>query len=130
MASSSILLYNCEGTEWKKLHSLMAFLRFRLRAVKTEQLGVTIGDLAVGKGDIAATPYEGEGFSEPMIVLCNISQAQMQPTLEVIRRAELPSQPIKAVMTATNMTWNSMELYEELCRERAAMAEKKQAHQQ
>ncbi len=103
MAASSILLYNCEGQEWKKLHNLMALLRLRLRPVKTEQLAVAIGDLAVGKGDITATPYQGEGFTEPMIVLCNIHQAQLNPILEVIRRAEIPVQPIKAMMTQP--TW-------------------------
>ncbi len=123
MASASILLYNCEGQDWAKLRNLMALLRLRLRPVKQEQYGILLKDLAVGKGDMAATPYEGEGFSEPLVVLCNLHPAQRDPVLEVIRRAELPTMPIRAVLTATNMEWNSVELYEELCRERTAMAE-------
>ncbi len=123
MASASILMYNCEGQDWVKLRNLMALLRLRLRPVKQDQYAVLLKDLAQGKGDVEATPYEGEGFTEPMVVLCNLHPAQRDPVLEVIRRAELPVMPIRAVLTATNMEWTSTQLYEELCRERAAMAE-------
>ena len=41
--------------------------------------------------------------------------------LEVIRLAKLPPIPMKAVLTMNNLQWNTMQLYEELCREREAV---------
>lgn len=125
MASSSILMYNCAGEEWSKLRQLMMLLRLRLRPVTKEQYAISLGELAVGKGNVEEKPYTGEGFTEPMIVLCNIHPSQLNPILEVVRRADLPCQPLKAMMTPTNIVWDSVALYEELCREREAMEQKK-----
>ena len=51
-----------------------------------------------------------------------IEKAQV---LEVIRLAKLPPIPMKAVLTMNNLQWNTMQLYEELCREREAMEAQK-----
>lgn len=128
MAGSSVLAYNCSGPEWKKLHNNIMLLRFRLRPVETAQFAIPIGLLAVGRGGIAEVPYEGKGFTEPMLVFCNINPAQMTPILEVLRLSKMPTNPLKAMMTGTNMLWNSEKLWTELCRERDAIAAGENAH--
>ena len=125
MASSSVLLYNCNGPEWTKLRNTMMLLRFRLRVISPEQYALRVDELAFGEGDIALTPYEGVGFEEPIIVLCNIGQAQLKPIWEVIRRLDLPVQPLVAMMTPTNRSWNSFDLYTALCIERESMKKDK-----
>ena len=45
--------------------------------------------------------------------------------LEVIRLAKLPPIPLKAVLTASNQEWDTHQLYEELKKEREAIAAQK-----
>ena len=56
---------------------------------------------------------------------CGLGQALLNQVLEVIRLAKLPPIPLKAVLTDTNQTWNTLQLHEELLREREAIAAQK-----
>ena len=57
-----------------------------------------------------------------MLVFCGLGQALLNQVLEVIRVANLPPIPLKAVLTETNREWDTRQLYAELCREREAVA--------
>ena len=127
MAGSSVLVYNCNGSDWRRLQSNIMLLRFRIRVVTKEEYGIPIGLLAAGKGNLVEVPYEGEGFTEPMLVFCNINRAQMTPISEVLRLSKMPATPIKAMMTPTNMVWNSEQLWKALCTERDAIEARKNA---
>ena len=58
-------------------------------------------------------------------MFCGLNQVLLAQVLEVIRLAKLPPIPMKAVLTMNNLQWNTMQLYEELCREREAMEAQK-----
>lgn len=129
--TETILLYNCEGEKWSRMRTLLAMVKLRMRMIQQEQYAIPLEQLWQGKGDPAQTPYEGEGFDEPMLVFCNVHPGRIPPILEVLRRAELPATPIKGILTQSNQSWGSDYLYRELFRERAAVAEGKQAqHEQ
>ena len=66
-----------------------------------------------------------EPLPEAMLVFCGLGQALLNQVLEVIRVANLPPIPLKAVLTETNRSWDTRQLYEELLKEREAIAAQK-----
>ena len=50
--------------------------------------------------------------------------------LSLLRASRLPAVPLKAVLTETNQGWNSLELHEELQKEREALQSGKPLHEQ
>ena len=117
--SGIVLMYNCSGPEFSKLRQIFAMLRLRMRVVGPDRYQVTLGELADGKGEPAA---EEEAIPETMLVFCGLGDALLHQMLEVIRVAKLPPIALKAVLTETNRDWNTHQLYEELCKEREAIA--------
>ena len=117
--SGTILMYNCSGPAFSKLRQIFAMLRMRMHPVTPDRYHISLIDLANGKGEPAETapaPME-----EAMLVFCGVRQPLLNQVLEVIRLAKLPPIPMKAVLTMNNLQWNTMQLYEELCREREAV---------
>ena len=115
-------MYNCSGPEFSKLRQIFAMLRMRMRVVSPNQYGASLLDLANGKGEAGE---EAEALPEAMPVFCGLNNALLHQVLEVIRVAQLPPIPLKAVLTTTNQSWNTHQLYEELLKEREAIAAKK-----
>lgn len=120
--AGTILMYNCSGPEFSKLRQIFAMLRLRMRVVSPERYHIPLEELAHGKGE----PGEAaEPVPEPMLVFCYLPQALLNQVLEVIRVANLPPIPLKAVLTETNKTWDTKQLHAELLKEREAIAAEK-----
>ena len=66
--------------------------------------------------------YTGEGFLEEMMVMKGFTDRQLNELISGFRREKLEKVNLKAVLTATNQTWNSLELYEELKKEHEQMS--------
>ena len=118
--AGTVLMYNCSGEEFSKLKQIFAMLRLRMRVVGPERYHLSLGELSKGAGEPAAEA--GEPLPETMLVFCGLPQALLNQVLEVIRVAKLPPIPLKAVLTAANQEWNTLQLHQELCKEREAMA--------
>ena len=82
---------------------------------------LTLAELADGKGEPLEDASDVKPVPERMLVFCGLNQVLLAQVLEVIRLAKLPPIPMKAVLTMNNLQWNTMQLYEELCREREAV---------
>ena len=115
-------MYNCSGPEFSKLRQIFAMLRLRMRVVGPEQYHLPLGDLVAGKGEAGE---QAQALPEPMLVFCGLNSALLHQVLEVIRVAKLPPIGLKAVLTDTNQEWNTHQLYEELNKEREAIAAQK-----
>jgi predicted transcriptional regulator len=127
--SGIVLLYNCTGPEFSKLRQIFAMLRLKMRPVSPDRYHLPLKDLAFGKGE--AAEQAEEPLPERMLVFCGLNQVFLQQVLEVIRLAKLPPIPMKAVLTNTNMDWDTHQLYEELLKEREAIvAGQKEAKEQ
>ena len=116
-------MYNCSGPEFSKLRQIFAMLRLRMRPVSPSQYGVSLLDLANGRGEPGE---EAEALPESMLVFCGLNSALLHQVLEVMRVAQLPPIGLKAVLTETNQGWNTHQLYEELLKEREAIAAQKE----
>jgi len=120
--AGTILMYNCSGPEFSRLKQIFAMLRLRMRPVEPDRYRVPLEELAQGRGE----PGEpAQPLPEPMLVFCGLSQALLNQVLEVIRVAKLPPIPLKAVLTDTNRAWNTLQLHEELLKEREAILAQK-----
>ena len=128
MKSGTVLLYNCSGAEFSKLRQIFAMLRLRMRPVGPDRYHLTLAELAEGKGE--ASLQAEEPIPEAMLVFCGVGDALLHQVLEVIRVAQLPPIPLKAVMTDTNRDWDTRQLHEELLKEREAIAAQQKAHQE
>ena len=118
MATETVLMYNCSGPEWAKLRQIFLMFRVRIRPVEADQYGLTLEDL-LGRSEEKATVEEE--FSDPMLVFCNLPHEKLDHLLTAMGRAGLPRIALKAMLTPTNRTWTSQQLWTELHREHEAM---------
>ena len=123
MAVETVLMYNCDGEQWSKLRQIFLMLRVRIRPVEADQYGLTLEEL-LGRSE-EKTPVEEE-FSDPMLVFCNLPHEKLDHLLTAMGRAGLPRIALKAMLTPTNRTWTSQQLWTELRREHEAMQAQRQ----
>ena len=123
MATETVLMYNCSGEQWSKLRQIFLMLRVRIRPVEADQYGLTLEDL-LGRSEEKA-PVEEE-FSDPMLVFCNLPHEKLDHLLTAMGRAGLPRIALKAMLTPTNRTWTSQQLWTELRREHETMQAQRQ----
>ncbi len=117
--AGTVLMYNCSGEEFSKLKQIFAMLRLRMRPVEPDRYHVSLDELSHGAGDTAEPTA---ALPESMLVFCGMGQALLNQVLEIIRVSKLPPIPLKAVLTDSNRSWTTMQLYEELLKEREAIA--------
>ena len=123
MAPETVLMYNCSGEQWAKLRQIFLMLRVRIRPVEADQYGLTLEELLDRSEEKA--PVEEE-FSDPMLVFCNLPHEKLDHLLTAMGRAGLPRIALKAMLTPTNRTWTSQQLWTELRREHEAMQAQRQ----
>ena len=116
--AGTVLMYNCSGPEFSKLKQIFAMLRLLMRPVTPDKYHLTLKELELGQGEAGEAC---EAFPEPMLVFCGTNGALVQQVLEIIRLSKMPPM-IKAMMTNDNQDWDSKKLYEELVKERDALA--------
>ncbi len=114
-----ILFYNLENKKGSMLRLLCLKLRIRVKAVKPEEYSEPIGAL-VGFLPSAKTVSE-QDFSDEMIVMVNFGSKIFNQLLNEMRSMHQPGVSLKAVLTPTNMHWNSIQLHDELLREQQAL---------
>ena len=123
MAVETVLMYNCDDEQWAKLRQIFLMLRVRIRPVEADQYGLTLEELLDRSEEKA--PVEEE-FSDPMLVFCNLPHEKLDHLLTAMGRAGLPRIALKAMLTPTNRTWTSQQLWTELRREHEAMQAQRQ----
>ena len=131
----SVLLYNFTDKERAdKVKFIFVLMGIKIRSVRKEDYLQPVGALS-GVADISRTDavYDGEGFDGEMLVICGLTDPQMDQMLAYFRGEGIRI-PLKAALTPTNMHWNSLELHDELVREHEAvrrqMEEKKEKEQE
>ncbi|MBB5263810.1 alcohol dehydrogenase [Catenibacillus scindens] len=121
--TETVLLYNFNDPQ--KLRNMkMVFLKMgiRMRTVTPDMYMEPVGALARLKGyELSHIPYEGSGFDDEMMVMNGFSSARLDELLRQLRRNKVPKIPLKAVVTAHNAAWTSLELHSELTKEHQMM---------
>lgn len=112
-----ILFFSCSDEVQVQVRQILTPMRISPVFVPGNKTHLTLGELESGRwGD---TVSEASDFAEPFLVMCGLTDKQMNRFLMELRRHEVPI-GLKAVLTPTNRKWNAAKLYLELSRERAA----------
>lgn len=117
--SSVVLLYNLNNTEKeRKIKFVLIRMGIKIRTVSKSDYLQPIGVLA---GIPTIKPieelYTEDGFSDEMLVMKGFSEPLLDQMLIRFRKENIQKINLKAVITTTNQTWNSLELYKELKKE-------------
>ena len=121
----TVLVYNMEGGNKGRMVKLICMqMGIRIKVVDKSQYMKPIGELAglkeiTGQGQDES--YEGEGFTDEMLIMCGLTGSRIDQLLDSFRRQKLERIALKAVLTEHNKTWNSIQLHDELCREHEYM---------
>ena len=101
------------------LRLLCLKLHIRVRVVKPEEYAEPLGALV---GMLPMTNARSEqNFSDEMIVMVNFGTKLFNQLLNEMRSMHQPGVSLKAILTPTNMYWNSVQLHEELLREQQSL---------
>lgn len=122
-STSAALLYNIDDPQRaRKIKFILIRMGVRIKNVKKEEYLTPIGVLA-GSGKISydAADYNGPGFSEEMLVMKDFSSRQIDDMILRFRKEKLEKIALKAVLTETNQTWDSITLYKNLREEHEQM---------
>ena len=124
VAGESVLLYNfSDGDRLRKLKMVFLRMGIRIRMISPDLYLQPVGALAHIKGiEPVADVYDGEGFSEEMMIMHGFTDRRLDELLRTLRKNNIARIDLKAVVTPQNMLWNSLELYQEIRKEHEAMA--------
>lgn len=121
-----VLLYNLNNEKGGKIRRMCLPLGLRSRLVEPAEYSLTLSQLV--EGQTPETPWAGECFSEELLLLVNCPGPLLDRFLQGFRRNKIPPVGLKAVLTPTNSGWTSLELREELAKEREAIRQGQGAH--
>lgn len=120
MPKPVILFYEPAPTPWGgKLRQYCAIQGLRLRPVEAGETVCTVAALAGGPSP-AGEGIPGDPIPEPMLVLCHLSDTQLNRLLAALRK-EGAGSCLKAILTSANAGWSLSALYRELCKERLSL---------
>lgn len=126
MPQPVLLTYHIPAKYAAKLRVLAMRMGIRVRAVEKWEYLQPIGSFT-GDCEGFESFYDGESFSDQMLVMAHFPQSVFSRFLQELRAARLVF-PLKCVLTESNRGWNSLELHEQLCEERDAIARGASAH--
>ena len=121
-----ILMYNIDGKKPVEIKNLCRKLNIGYTDVDKADYGYTLGYLLGENAD--NTKREGEDFSDEMLYLSEFSDGILNLFLSLLRKRKCPVK-LKAVMTKTNKTFTSFELYNEISAEHRALKNGETYHQ-
>ncbi|MGN1458257.1 MAG: DUF3783 domain-containing protein [Acutalibacteraceae bacterium] len=108
----TVLLYNFDSERLPKVKRALMPLKFFLKTVSKEDFSQPIGVLAGIKGiEPVEEKYDGDGFDDEMIVMGGFTSAKIDALVRALNKNGIGKIALKAVITPTNVNWNSVELY-------------------
>ena len=123
--AESVLYYNPGTPESKKhvakLKSVLVRMGVRIRNIRPEQTGQTVGFLAGLEGFEEEEAGELPMIPEEVLVMKHFSNSRLDELLLNLRKAGVPRIAAKAVLTEQNAGWPFYKLYQELRKEHEAM---------
>ena len=127
----SILLMNFKGKKQLKGIQMTAFLlKLKIRMVEEKDFLQPLGYLAGVEGiEPSDEVFQGEAPEHEILVFAGVPDAKLQRMLAEMRKNGIKKVDHKAILTPTNVHWNTIELYEELDKEHQAIQKGQQAHE-
>jgi len=118
----TILMYNFDKDKARKIQFLCLQMKFRIKTISKEDYLKPIGLLLNSSKPKEEELYDGDGFSQEMLVMSALSDNQLNTFLMSFKKQNIPFINLKAIVTPDNISWNSIELYQELTAEHEAIS--------
>lgn len=118
MQDPVLLTYNLDDPRAQEVRALAQSLGITVRPVPDTAHGVTLKKLLDDTSDEAPMGSQA-AVKEAMIVMCHFPRPLLNALLDGFRDKGIPPVSLMAVLTPTNSTWTSADLYTALCKERA-----------
>lgn len=122
----TLLTFNLAPQKRAALQVIALRSGIKLQAVPPKRTGATLEQILSGDPEQTTAPRP---FDEELLVFGGFGERLLDTVLTEMRRRRVHV-ALKAVVTPTNAAWTAAELYDELCRERKAIAEGRQAHEE
>lgn len=121
-SNKKLLLFHMDEGKAALIKSVCDSLGIRMVKIYRHQYGEKIGALAgIPIYAMANRPYRGEGFEQEMMVICGLTDKELDAFLLAYRNANIPPVWLKATLTPHNMDWSAAQLYEALAKEHQQM---------
>lgn len=126
-AKETVLIYNIRNTDkLRQLKVSLLKLGVRARIIESKDFNQPIGSLLKIPGiQPVEGNYKGPGFDEEMLILHNFTNQRLDELLMQLRKDKVERIPLKAVITPTNQTWTSVDLFTEIRKEHELMSQRK-----
>lgn len=108
-----VLLYNFSGDRLKTLRLALMSQKMMSKVVSVDDYKKPLGVIAkINKEqETEETLDDIENFSDEMIVMSGFTSDRINALISTLRKHKIGRINLKAVITPTNISWNSIELY-------------------
>lgn len=124
----TLYLYNLRNDKGQQIEMLCLANNIACRHVNADEYGKYIGYIAgiEGYNDNDKTTQTATPFTDEMIIFKGFGQEMLSDFLAMYRQAGIPTIPLKAGLTPTNIGWSSIELHAELQQEHQEFLKQRQ----
>lgn len=122
----TVLLYNFSDERLGKIRRALLPLKIRIKTVGVDEYSQPLGFLAGIAGIESLTEtYIGDGFKDELMLICGLNQVKLQALLNALYKNGVGRIDLKAMLTPTNISWNSTRLYEAVKADHEEMTKKR-----
>lgn len=117
--NATVLLYNLNQSEkGKKIKYVLIRMGIKIKNISKEDYLQPVGALAGVPGlERSNLIYSENGFADEMLVMKGFPESLLDEMLKRFRKEKIEKVELKAILTPSNQSWNSIQLYEELKKE-------------
>lgn len=126
MQEPVLLTYNLEDAQAQQVKALARSLGIAVRPVPGGAHQGMLQELLDQPDRVDVDNGAVPAFAEAMIVMCHFPRPLLNALLDGFREKDIPPVSLMAVLTPTNSTWTSAELYAALSKERAYFASRQE----
>ena len=106
----TVLLYNFSPERLRQVKAAVMLVKAGARVVEKDSYGKKLGFLVGVKG-YEDTTEEAEDFNDELLVMSGFDSEDINRLITALRRTGAGRIDLKAIITPTNMDWNSSQLY-------------------
>lgn len=118
-----VLLYNFDRLRLKAVRKALAPLRVMIKTVPKEQFSQPVGYVAGIDGILPSDEKgSGESFTDEMLVMYGFGNDKIDLLISLLKQCPGGTVELKAVITPSNVYWNSTRLYKEIKADHDAMS--------
>ncbi len=113
-----ILVYQMPEEKVAAIRNMLSPMGIRVRNVTEEEISQTLENLMTEE---CFEPKPCSGGTHEVLVMCGFSQVHFSLVMGLFQRKELPTVPVKAMMTEINKSWSFQKLVTEIWEEHRQM---------